>query len=770
MCGRYLADLGADVLRVERPKPDESPDGVDWPSLHKLTHHAGKRVLVLDDTSSAGREQLLGLIGGADIWIESQLPDESAGTELDPEEIYRCRSGLIVASITDFGRSGPYACWKATDAVLTAMIGTLSRSGIPGREPLIPPADIALETAAIQAGWAVLVAYHHGLVTGRGDHLDLSLYELAAQLLDPVFGTVGTAHPRGGMVTTERGRPGDISYPVFPCADGYVRLAILAPRQWHSMRAWLGEPEELQDPALDSISERKARLDELTPHYVALFSAMGKMELAREGQSRGIPIAPVLAPAEVVTSDHFAARGAFIAVDVAPGLAAHIPAGAAEVNGVRAGPRLQASATGPLQLTGWAVRQDEPLDISGDTEARRPLEGLRVLDLGVIVVGADTARLFADQGADVIKVESAAYPDMTRVDEASFVVGHRGSRSIGLNLRSPEGTEIFRRLAALSDLVLSNFKPGTLEKLGLGPDALRAINPNLVVLSSSAFGDTGPWSTWMGYGPLVRVAAGITALWRYPDDPEAICDHVTIYPDHFAARFGAVGALAALIGRRRRRGGGSSVSVSQAEVALMHLSALLAMESVRPGAVMATGNALPDRAPAGLFPCDGDDEWCVIEVCDDSEWDRLRRVVRAPEWAADRSLETISGRLAHRAAVERRLADWTRDRSPVEVADILQTAGVPAGPMFRPIDLQDDRHLVERRFFRTLEQPGLAPLRVENAPFTSSHLPDPDVRPSPLRGEHTREICRELLDMPENEIAELMAAGVLEDRATKLTI
>jgi crotonobetainyl-CoA:carnitine CoA-transferase CaiB-like acyl-CoA transferase len=212
------------------------------------------------------------------------------------------------------------------------------------------------------------------------------------------------------------------------------------------------------------------------------------------------------------------------------------------------------------------------------------------------------------------------------------------------------------------------------------------------------------------------------------------------------------------------------MSVSQAEVALMHLSTLLALESARPGAIVATGNALPDRAPAGLLPCAGDDEWCVIEVRDDSEWGRLRRAVGAPEWDRDRSLATVTGRLAHRTDVERRLADWTRERSPLQVAEILQAAGVPAGPMYRPIDLQDDPHLVARRFFRTLEQPGLAPLCVENAPFKSSHLPDPEVRPSPLRGEHTREVCRGLLGMQDGEITELMAAGVLEDCAEKLTI
>ena len=767
MCGRYLADLGADVLRVVPTALGKAPDDVDIGALRAVAHHAGKRVLVSDWATDDGRRRLDELVAGADIWIESTRPGEAPAGGLEPAEAARRHPALVVASITDFGRTGPYAAWQATDAVLTAMTGVLSRSGLPGREPLIPPADIALETAAVQAVWGILVSYHRRLVTGRGDHLDVSLYELAAQVLDPVFGTVGTARPGGAMADIGRGRPESHSYPVLPCANGHVRLSILAPRQWRAMRAWLGEPEALQDPALDSIFERAARLPELAPYYTELFSTRGKTEVATEAQSRGIPIAPILTAGEVLEAEHFRERGTFATAEVAGGLTAQIPHGAIAVDGVRAAPRQPAAGDAP-----WPARRDDDLPDPGPVEGgpHRPLEGLRVLDLGVIVVGADTARLFADQGAEVIKIESAAYPDMTRIDEMSFVVGHRGSRSIGLNLRSPEGVGLFRRLVAISDVVLANFKPGTLEKLALGPDDLHAINPNLVVVSSSAFGDSGPWSSWMGYGPLVRVATGITSLWRYPDRPDAVCDGMTIYPDHYAARVGAIAGLAGVIGRLLRRGGGSTFTVSQAEATLMHLSAVLALESVRPGTVVATGNAIPGRAPAGLFACGGDDEWCVIEVRDDADWTRLCEALGRPDWTADAELTSVAGRLARRDELERRLAQWTAERTPLEVAEALQASGVPAGPMLRPSDLADNPHLAARRFFNELDQPGLEPIRVENGPVLSTRLPDPEMRPSPYRGEHTREICRDLLDLDDAEIEALMTAGVLEDRAEKITI
>ena len=148
--------------------------------------------------------------------------------------------------------------------------------------------------------------------------------------------------------------------------------------------------------------------------------------------------------------------------------------------------------------------------ISPQAQLARPLEGLKVLDLGVIVVGAETGRLLGDMGADVIKIESLAFPDGLRQSHlpyglsVSFAAGHRNKRSLGLNLKHPEGVALFKRLAAKADLVLSNFKPGVMQALGLGHDALAEINPAIISVESSAFGSTGPWSKRMGYGPLAR--------------------------------------------------------------------------------------------------------------------------------------------------------------------------------------------------------------------------------------------------------------------------
>jgi crotonobetainyl-CoA:carnitine CoA-transferase CaiB-like acyl-CoA transferase len=578
------------------------------------------------------------------------------------------------------------------------------------------------------------------------------------------MGTVGTAQAAGYEKTRDRPAPGP--YPIFPCRDGHVRLVLLAPRQWHAMRAWLGEPEDLQDPELDTIPGRARASGRLHAAFERFFRDRGKHDLTVEGQARGVPIAPVLTPADVLAAEHYRVRGAIARTELARGVEADAPTGFAEIDGrrVRAGRRAPELGEHDAEvLAGSAgARSVAARAVAGNGAARRPLEGLRVLDLGVIVVGAEAARLFCDQGAEVIKIESRAFPDGSRVSPMHFAIGHRGSKSVGVNLRSAEGVEVLKRLLAQSDVLLANFKPGTLDKLGLGERELRDINPGIVVVNSSAVGATGPWSTWMGYGPLVRCASGLTSLSRYPDDAAGHGDSTTIHPDHYAARIGAIAALAALIGRRGS-GRGADIATSQAETILMQIGELLVEESLRPGTIQATGNAGRHAAPWGVYPCAGDDEWCVVTVRDDADWRALRGALGDPAWAADEGLAGVGGRLARRAEIDDRVAAWTRERSPREVTTVLQAAGVPAGFMQRSDEYEDDPQLRARDFLRVLEQPGLEPMMVDNAPFRSERIGEPVLAPAPEPGEHTREVCGAVLGMDAAEIDRLVAEGALEE-------
>jgi crotonobetainyl-CoA:carnitine CoA-transferase CaiB-like acyl-CoA transferase len=394
----------------------------------------------------------------------------------------------------------------------------------------------------------------------------------------------------------------------------------------------------------------------------------------------------------------------------------------------------------------------------------RPFEGLRVLDLGVIVMGAEAGRLFGDQGAEVIKVENRTYPDGMRAAgmTANIAAGLRNKISLGLNLRDPEGRALFEQLVAVSDVVLTNFKPGTIESLGLGYERLRAINPGVVLVTSSAMGESGPWRDWMGYGPLVRCVAGVASLWRDPGIADGFGDAITVYPDHSVARIVGAAVLAALV-RRRHTGTGAHVESSQAEAILVALSAQYLRESVDPGSVVAQLEGDAD-APWGIFPCAGDDEWCVVTVRDDGDWDRLVGALAEPPWATETALASRAGRLAARPAIDAGLSAWTAARSPREVMEVLQAAGVPAGMMLRGSDLEADPHLVARGFYGHFTQPGVDALVVtEKGPCRAARLPDPLLGPAPFPGQHTREICLDVLGLTDAEVDDLVSRGVLEE-------
>jgi crotonobetainyl-CoA:carnitine CoA-transferase CaiB-like acyl-CoA transferase len=765
---RYLADLGADVIRVEPPGGGRSrtlEPCVDGSSLRYLTRNAGKRAVELDLTTQ--RRQFLALAATADIVFEPGPAGALAAAGITVPDLHAVKPSLVVVSVSGFGTTGPYRDWAGSEQVYLAMAGVLSRSGLPGLPPLIPPGSLASESTALQAAWAALAAYLRRLRTGAGDHADVSAYEATAQVLDPGYGIGGSATGGEPAAHGPRGRPDARHlYPIVRCRDGWVRVCVLSARQWAGMFRWLGEPAELADPALASIARRHTATAVLLPAYDKLFANLSRDEAVAQGQRHGVPTAAVLTLAEAARGEHFLARQAFTRHR---GMT--VPNGLVEIDGRRAGLRGPAPAvgehtaevlaelTGPRGQTAQAARQT----------TGRPLDGIRVLDLGVIVVGAELGRLLGDLGAEVIKVENSAFPDGSRQSltgeamAAGFALGHRNKASLGLNLRDPRGRDLFLRLAAEADIVLSNFKPGTLESLGLGYAELTKANPAIIVADSSAFGPTGPWSRRMGYGPLVRATAGLSDLWRYPGADDGYSDASTIFPDHICARVSAIAVVAKLI-ERRRTGRGGTVSAAQAETILAGLSAEIALESVRPGSVTAVGSAVAGDAPRGVYRCAGEDEWAVITVGDDGDFTALAKTIGRPELASDPRYATPGDRVARRDELDELVTAWTSRRSPRQVAAELQGARVPAGPMQRVTEYPDDPHLRQRRFLVPMRHPLIPnPVPAERSAAVFRDMPDAPLEPAPLAGQQTRDIARTLLGLSDAQIEAFIGDGVLEE-------
>jgi crotonobetainyl-CoA:carnitine CoA-transferase CaiB-like acyl-CoA transferase len=767
---RFLADLGADVLKVEPPGGSSARElrpTASGVSLSFALHNANKRSTILDPTAADDCRRLIELAADADIVVDSGIPGQAEAFGTSCAELADQFKHLVALLVTDFGTAGPRAGWRATDPVLYALSTVLSRSRRPGGPPVLPPDGIASATAAAQAAWAALVAYYQRLRYGRGDYIDFSRYEAVLQALDPPFGAQGQVAAARGNSRPGRGRPKNQNpYPIFACKDGWVRICVLAPRQWRGLRAWLGEPEAFQDAKYDAIGARFAAFEEIGALIAELFAGCTMEESVSAGADHGVPVAALLTPAEVLSSEHFRATGALADVRLATGTTLTAPDGCFSINGQRAGLRWPAPHAGAHEPV-WDSRTSAGSHSETQEVAGRPFDGMRILDLGVIVAGGELGRLFADLGAEVIKVESATYPDGLRqarpgqLMSESFAWTRRNHLGLGLDLRSPAGADLFKRLVATADAVFANFKPGTLAALGFSYSALHDINPRIVLAESSAYGDTGPWSARMGYGPLVRASTGINYLWssKPPDGdaPLAFCDTVTVFPDHVVSRIAAIATLAALIGRDHRNIG-SHVHVSQAEAAINQLDSRYAGEA-------ASARGLPvddDLSIHSVYPCSEGDEWCVISIRGGDDLHALSTVIGLPELADDTRWATAESHWARREELINTVSQWTRVRSSTAVAELLQEVGVAAARMNSATDVLRDPQVLDRGLYAEMVHPLVdTPLPSETGPAPDRNIPPAELRPAPLLGEHTRDICKEMLGLDAEQIDRLIDERVL---------
>lgn len=778
---RMLADLGADVVRVEWDPQSASRTHqpvVNGISAHHEAFNANKRSLKLDLTTAAGRKQFDSLLPNVDIVFTSFEPKRQRELDLEPSRLRQRNPHLVVVSLTHFGLTGPWSDWQGTESIHLALSAALARSGAVDRAPLLPPLQLALQSAALQAAWATMAAYSARLVDGEGDAIDISVFEAVVQTFDPGFGMAGSA--AGGIPAADgpRGRV-DFSfrYPFFNVADGVVRMAILSPRQWAGMFEWLGRPEAFTGDEWKSLQVRFSRSPELHCAIQRHLEKMTRAEVLEAASRYGIPAAPVLQPNEVMEEEHYRARGSFRMIEV-DGRSIPIADGFVEFDDRRAGIRHRAPSLGAhtqevlREFAAPAANSPsaaEPAAFGSapSTQPALPFAGLRVVDFGVIVAGGEGGRLFADLGAEVIKIENLTVPDGSRQSMAGdamsvlFAWGNRNKKSFGIDVKSPEGNALIRELLRTADVLLSNFKPGTLRSLGLTYEQLVEINPSIIVVESSAYGHTGPWSTSPGYGPIVRAVVGVSGLWRYHDDRSRFFDDVTIYPDHSAARAMAVAVAAKLIQRRRTNLGGA-INLAQTEVALTQIAPVFAAEALQPGTTIAVGNIGPGDAPRGVWPGAGDDEWLVVDVNSDAHFQGLASVLGLD--AHDPRFQDATSRVTHRAELDSSVAAWSSSRHPAAAMRELQAAGVPSAQMLRLPELLTNEQLASRRAFQMERHPLVErEMPSEGLPGRFERMPAVRVTPAPVIGEHTRQIAESVLGLEQDEIERLIASGILQE-------
>jgi benzylsuccinate CoA-transferase BbsF subunit len=390
-----------------------------------------------------------------------------------------------------------------------------------------------------------------------------------------------------------------------------------------------------------------------------------------------------------------------------------------------------------------------------------PFSGIRVLDYCWVGAGALVTKALADHGADVIKIESRKRPDNLRLAppyrrgaeglEGSGYFASRNSskRSFALNMSHPDAPSIARRLAAQSSVVTSNFRPGVMERWGLGYDDLSRVNPSLIYLQMPMQGSDGPHRSYVGFGSTIAALSGLVASGGLPNRvPVGTGTH---YPDHVPNPGHALVALLAAIFDRGRTGLGRAIEVSQFESTVNVLGPQILAYQATGETEPRRGNRLPTMSPHAVLPTAGEDRWIAIACRDDSEFGALCSVLALPALVTDPRFATLEARKTNEDELERLLGAVTCEREVDALAASLQTAGVPAARVRTAGDLIDDPHLVERGFWRRLDHPVMGSIVVNRVPFASA---EDDVAPrsaAPLLGEHTAEIARDVLGMSDDE-------------------
>lgn len=400
---------------------------------------------------------------------------------------------------------------------------------------------------------------------------------------------------------------------------------------------------------------------------------------------------------------------------------------------------------------------------------RQPLAGIRVVDFTWAWAGAYATFLLGQLGAEVIKVESVQRLDLSRTQ--SLTTGQRfagydsstvfndlnlNKRSVRLNLSRPEGAAIARRLVAISDVVAQNMRPGVMERLGLGYEDLRREKADIIMLSSSAVGSTGPHRTYVGYAPVFAALSGLAHVTGSPGG-----NPVPLYGaiDLRSATMSAFAVLAALH-HRQRTGEGQHVDLSSVEAVASLAGHLVTEYEVTGRAPRRRGNDDLQMAPHNSYPCQ-DGQWVSIAVASDEEWLAFCRVTGEPTWATDARFKVGDARRRNVRALDALVSDWTRERTAEQVTKLLQAAGVAALPCLGPGGLAADAHVEARGVISTVEHPVIGTREVMGAPWRFSRTPPVDQRPSPLLGEHNTYVLGELLGMSPEEVASLEEQGVV---------
>ncbi|MFV0523275.1 MAG: CaiB/BaiF CoA transferase family protein [Acidimicrobiales bacterium] len=811
LAGQVLADLGAEVILVEPPGGSRSRhlgpfvDGHENDpefSLRFWSYNRGKRSVVADLDTPEGRQQVRDLAATADAVIESDRPGAMAARGLGYDDLSAANPGLVYASVTPFGQTGPRSSWAATDLGVAAAGMHMILMGDADRAPLRMPLDQAYQHASLDAAVGVLLALQHRGATGAGQQVDVSAQQSITQAtqsttLCSLYNSPLAERSSGGIKLgpfTIRLRS--------PASDGYVSALMLFGEAIGPFGARLFEwidAEGMAGPAdreidwidfVDGVMTGRIPLDEydrIQDVAERFMATKTKNELLQESLDRRLLIVPVSTMADLADSEQLIERAFWTSLEVPgierkvrfPGRFArftttpldtdHLPPRLGADTAAMLGDGAGAEARAPIEVvvparaarvgTAAASAADEPAGI---------LAGLKVLDLMWVMAGPAATRILADHGATVVRVESATKVETARTiqpflnDEGGaensglYQNMNAGKLGLSLDLTKPEARDVVLDLVKWADVVCESFSPRAMKAWGLSYDDIREIKPDVIMTSSCLFGQSGPLSSLAGYGTMGAAVGGFYAVTGWPDRPPAGC--FGAYTDYVAPRYLAAAILAA-VDHRDRTGEGQYIDLSQSEASIGLLGPAFLDYEINGRDFAPAGNRDPVMAPHGAFPTTGDDQWITIVCETDGQW---RALCQAAGFPADWADLDQAARKAREDEIEAAITAWSATQKGDALEADLQQRGVAAVRILRSDELAADPHTRYRGHFIEVPHEQHGTVWVEAARTGLVDTPARTTSGGPTLGEHTFQVLTEILGYDGDQIAELAIAEALE--------
>ncbi|MDP6605463.1 MAG: CoA transferase [Dehalococcoidia bacterium] len=784
-CAKLLADLGARVCKVEAPAGGDRtrrlgpfPGGDPEPEASGsfIYLNTSKLGITLDISSSEGREQFARLLGEYDVVVAGESEGELAERGLGYDQLREWNPSVILTTISGFGSSGPYAGYRWSHLTACASGGWSDTCGVADREPLQAGGSISQTLAGSFGATATALAVLGRHAHGGGDHVDVSAQEstLVAALIPTLF------YEYSGQVRQRNSTVASGPSFILPSADGHVGVNVLTEQQWELLVQYLGLGEMLEDPRFQP-GERQLHANEVRELFMPLVAERTSEEIFSDGQTWRVPFGLVPDAAGVRGFLPHEERGFFETLD-------QPIAGEVDVPGIWFKSTATSPTVGPAPQLG-----EHNADVFGGLSAARDvnggqpavagaarataqaaaLDGVRIIDLSMFMSGPMATQICADAGADVIKVESLqrldgwrgaargatddpdAAPQWERSPFFNWV--NRNKRDITLNLTDPQGAELLKQLVAGADVVIENYTPRVMANFGLTYEVLKAVKPDLIMLSMPGFGSDVSWRDYVAFGMSTEQMAGMSHLTGYEDGPPIFTG--TNGGDPFVGVMAAL-TLAAALHHRDRTGEGQHIDLSQIEASTMFIGQELAGWSLSGHDPQRVGNRHATMTPHDNYPCEGG-RWVAIACRSDGEWRALATLIGRPEWASEDSpFATAAGRRAERGTIDAALAEWTRPQRHTELMHALQGVGVTAAAVLNGPELLDDPHLKARRFFKPQDRPGVGLKHYPGQPHRFVRAAAVDDSRAPLLGEHSREVLGELLGLGDAELDALEQADV----------